>query len=61
MLWCLTPLSTIFQLEFYHDDTGGLIMINKNEKQKKYHIVRTTVPNSNIKIAERGKLDTPNT
>jgi hypothetical protein len=43
------------------DDTGGLIMINKNEKQKNYHIVRTTVPNSNIKIAERGKLDTPNT
>ena len=29
-------------------------------KNKEYHIVRTT-PKSNIKIVERGKIDTPNT
>ena len=29
-------------------------------KTKKYHTVRT-VPKSNRKIAERGKIDTPNT
>jgi hypothetical protein len=29
-------------------------------KNKKYHTVRT-VPNSNTKIVERGKIETPNT
>jgi hypothetical protein len=29
-------------------------------KQKKYHTVGT-IPKSNIKIAEKGKIDTPNT
>jgi len=32
----------------------------KNEKQKKYHTV-CTIPKSNIKIVERGKIDTHNT
>ena len=29
-------------------------------KKKKYHTVRT-IPKSNIKMVERGKIDTPNT
>ncbi len=34
------------------------VISNKNEK-KKYHTVGT-IPQSNIKIVERGKSDTPN-
>ena len=35
-------------------------MINNKIKNKTYHAVGT-IPKSNIKIADRGKTDTPNT
>jgi restriction endonuclease S subunit len=34
-------------------------LFNRNEKKKKFHTTRT-IPNSNIKIVERDKIDIPN-
>ena len=36
------------------------MIYNNKRKKEKYHTVGT-IPNLNIKIAERGNIDTPNT
>jgi len=53
--WRLTPTVAVFQL--YRD----MKKYKDNKmKNKKYNSVGTTLK-SNIKIIERGKIDTPNT